>query len=31
MPSLEYHEGLWHGVPEGLEPSDFALRRRFLL
>jgi ubiquinone/menaquinone biosynthesis C-methylase UbiE len=31
MPSLEYHERLWHGVPEGLEPSDFALRRRFLL
>jgi 2-polyprenyl-3-methyl-5-hydroxy-6-metoxy-1,4-benzoquinol methylase len=31
MPSLEYHEGLWHGVPEGLEPSDFALRGRFLL
>ncbi len=31
MPSREYHEGLWQGVPEGLEPSDFALRRRFLL
>jgi 2-polyprenyl-3-methyl-5-hydroxy-6-metoxy-1,4-benzoquinol methylase len=31
MPSLEYHEGLWQGVPEGLDPSDFALRRRFLL
>ena len=31
MPSREYHEGLWQGVPEGLEPSDFALRRGFLL
>lgn len=31
MPSLEYHEALWRGVREGLEPSDFALRRRFLL
>jgi 2-polyprenyl-3-methyl-5-hydroxy-6-metoxy-1,4-benzoquinol methylase len=31
MPSLEFHEGLWQGVPEGLDPSDFALRRRFLL
>jgi 2-polyprenyl-3-methyl-5-hydroxy-6-metoxy-1,4-benzoquinol methylase len=31
MPSREYHEGLWQGVPEGLEPPDFAMRRRFLL
>jgi 2-polyprenyl-6-hydroxyphenyl methylase/3-demethylubiquinone-9 3-methyltransferase len=31
MPSREYHEGLWRGLPEALEPSDFALRRRFLL
>jgi len=31
MSSREYHEALWQGVPAGLEPSDFALRRRFLL
>ncbi len=31
MPSREYHEGLWQGVPGGLEPSDFAVRRHFLL
>ncbi|MCW3018807.1 MAG: bifunctional 3-demethylubiquinone-9 3-methyltransferase/2-octaprenyl-6-hydroxy phenol methylase [Solirubrobacterales bacterium] len=31
MPSREYHEGVWQGVPEGLEPADFALRRRFML
>jgi 2-polyprenyl-3-methyl-5-hydroxy-6-metoxy-1,4-benzoquinol methylase len=31
MSSRAYHESLWEGVPEGLEPSDFALRRRFLL
>jgi len=31
MPSRDYHEGLWEGVPEGLPPSDFELRRRFLL
>jgi len=31
MPSRAYHEGLWQGVPEGLEPADFALRLRFLL
>ncbi|MGD1059196.1 MAG: class I SAM-dependent methyltransferase [Solirubrobacteraceae bacterium] len=31
MPSREYHEGFWQGLPEGLEPSDFALRSRFLL
>ncbi len=31
MPSRAYYEGLWQRVPEGLEPSDFALRSRFLL
>jgi 2-polyprenyl-3-methyl-5-hydroxy-6-metoxy-1,4-benzoquinol methylase len=31
MPSRAYHEAVWEAVPEGLEPSDFALRRRFLL
>jgi 2-polyprenyl-3-methyl-5-hydroxy-6-metoxy-1,4-benzoquinol methylase len=31
MCSREYHEGVWAMLPEGLEPSDFALRRRFLL
>lgn len=31
MAARAYHEGLWQGLPEGLEPSDFALRRRFLL
>jgi 2-polyprenyl-3-methyl-5-hydroxy-6-metoxy-1,4-benzoquinol methylase len=31
MPSRAYHEGLWEAVPAGLEPADFALRRRFLL
>jgi 2-polyprenyl-6-hydroxyphenyl methylase/3-demethylubiquinone-9 3-methyltransferase len=31
MPSLAYHEGLWEGVPVGLEPTDFGVRRRFLL
>jgi 2-polyprenyl-3-methyl-5-hydroxy-6-metoxy-1,4-benzoquinol methylase len=31
MPSREFHEGLWQGLPEGLEPSDFAVRSRFLL
>jgi 2-polyprenyl-6-hydroxyphenyl methylase / 3-demethylubiquinone-9 3-methyltransferase len=31
MPSREYHEGLWQGLPEGLEPSDYAVRKRFLL
>jgi 2-polyprenyl-3-methyl-5-hydroxy-6-metoxy-1,4-benzoquinol methylase len=27
----EYHEQLWQRLPEGLAPSDFAARRRFLL
>ena len=31
MPSRAYHEALWEGVPAGLQPPDFALRRRFLL
>jgi 2-polyprenyl-3-methyl-5-hydroxy-6-metoxy-1,4-benzoquinol methylase len=31
MPSRAYHEALWEGVPEELNPPDFALRRRFLL
>jgi 2-polyprenyl-3-methyl-5-hydroxy-6-metoxy-1,4-benzoquinol methylase len=31
MPSRDYHEALWQKLPEGLEPSDFALRRSFLL
>jgi 2-polyprenyl-3-methyl-5-hydroxy-6-metoxy-1,4-benzoquinol methylase len=26
-----YYESLWEGVPEGLEPADFAVRKRFLL
>ncbi len=31
MPSREYHEALWRGVPEGLEPADFVVRKHFLL
>jgi 2-polyprenyl-3-methyl-5-hydroxy-6-metoxy-1,4-benzoquinol methylase len=31
MPPREYHEALWQGLPEGLEPADFAIRSRFLL
>jgi 2-polyprenyl-3-methyl-5-hydroxy-6-metoxy-1,4-benzoquinol methylase len=31
MPSRDYYEALWQQLPEGLEPSDFALRTRFLL
>jgi 2-polyprenyl-3-methyl-5-hydroxy-6-metoxy-1,4-benzoquinol methylase len=31
MPSRGYHEALWRSIPEGLEPSSFDLRRRFLL
>jgi len=31
MPARAYHEELWQAVPEGLEPADFAVRRRFLL
>ncbi len=31
MSSRAYHEAIWARLPEGLEPSDFALRRSFLL
>jgi ubiquinone/menaquinone biosynthesis C-methylase UbiE len=31
MPSRAYHEALWESVPAGLAPTEFALRRRFLL
>jgi 2-polyprenyl-3-methyl-5-hydroxy-6-metoxy-1,4-benzoquinol methylase len=31
MPTRAYYESLWQRLPEGLEPSDFALRKRFLL
>jgi 2-polyprenyl-6-hydroxyphenyl methylase/3-demethylubiquinone-9 3-methyltransferase len=31
MPSRAYYESLWQQLPEGLEPSDFALRKRYLL
>jgi 2-polyprenyl-3-methyl-5-hydroxy-6-metoxy-1,4-benzoquinol methylase len=31
MPSREHHEALWRGLPEGLQPPDFSLRRGFLL
>lgn len=31
MPSREYHEGLWEGLPAGLDPPDLHLRQRFLL
>ncbi|HTC71929.1 MAG TPA: methyltransferase domain-containing protein, partial [Solirubrobacteraceae bacterium] len=31
MSSREHHEAVWQGVPEGLEPADFAVRRSFLL
>jgi 2-polyprenyl-6-hydroxyphenyl methylase / 3-demethylubiquinone-9 3-methyltransferase len=31
MSSREFYESLWQALPEGLEPSDFAVRRRFLL
>lgn len=31
MATRDYYEKLWQGVPEGLQPPDFALRRRFLL
>ena len=31
MPSRAYHESLWEGVPAGLAPSEFGVRRRFLL
>jgi 2-polyprenyl-3-methyl-5-hydroxy-6-metoxy-1,4-benzoquinol methylase len=31
MSSRAYHEELWEGIPEGLIPADFSLRRRFVL
>lgn len=31
MPSRDYHEGLWDGAPEGVEPPFAALRGSFLL
>lgn len=31
MPSRAHHEALWEGVPAGSAPTEFALRRRFLL
>jgi 2-polyprenyl-3-methyl-5-hydroxy-6-metoxy-1,4-benzoquinol methylase len=31
MPSSDYHEAVWERIPQGLEPSDFALRRSFLI
>ena len=31
MPNRDYYERLWEDLPVGLTPSDFPLRRRFLL
>lgn len=31
MASCNHEEAIWQALPEGLEPSDFELRRRFLL
>jgi 2-polyprenyl-3-methyl-5-hydroxy-6-metoxy-1,4-benzoquinol methylase len=31
MAAHDYHERLWEGVPEGLDPLDVELRREFLL
>jgi 2-polyprenyl-3-methyl-5-hydroxy-6-metoxy-1,4-benzoquinol methylase len=31
VPTREHYEALWQALPEGLEPSDFVRRRRFLL
>jgi 2-polyprenyl-3-methyl-5-hydroxy-6-metoxy-1,4-benzoquinol methylase len=31
MSGSDYHERLWEGVDQGLRPSDFELRRGFLL
>jgi SAM-dependent methyltransferase len=31
MPGRDYHEAVWESVPEGLHPSDAALRERWLL
>jgi 2-polyprenyl-3-methyl-5-hydroxy-6-metoxy-1,4-benzoquinol methylase len=31
MSAHEYHEALWEGIPEGLEPRDLAARLAFVL
>jgi 2-polyprenyl-6-hydroxyphenyl methylase/3-demethylubiquinone-9 3-methyltransferase len=31
MPPRDYHERLWEGIPEGLEPESFAERLEFVL
>jgi 2-polyprenyl-3-methyl-5-hydroxy-6-metoxy-1,4-benzoquinol methylase len=31
MLAASYHDRLWEGVPEGVEPADLQLRRSFLL
>jgi 2-polyprenyl-3-methyl-5-hydroxy-6-metoxy-1,4-benzoquinol methylase len=31
VPTREHYEALWRALPEGLEPSDFVRRERFLL
>ncbi|HEX7610928.1 MAG TPA: class I SAM-dependent methyltransferase, partial [Solirubrobacteraceae bacterium] len=31
MSSRERHEAVWEGLPRGVAPADFALRRDFLL
>jgi 2-polyprenyl-3-methyl-5-hydroxy-6-metoxy-1,4-benzoquinol methylase len=31
LPPRPYHESVWEAVPAGAEPSDFAIRREFLL
>lgn len=31
MPSRAYHDSLWEGLPEGLEPADALMREAFLL
>jgi SAM-dependent methyltransferase len=31
MPARDYRESVWEGVPEGLDPPAFELRRAFLL
>lgn len=31
MPARDYHECLWQGLAQGLQPSDFAVRSAFLV
>jgi len=31
VPSRQHYEDLWRALPEAIEPSDFELRKRFLL